>query len=86
MKKLKNNYNFGLHQILILFQLSLCLKKGLQTSMILKINYPENREQFEDKVAYLRALLIQETINRIEVPQTTKNIIKKEIIKNFSQL
>ena len=51
--------------------------------MILKINYPENREQFEDKVAYLRALLIQETINRLEVTQTTKNIIKKEI---FSQL
>ena len=54
--------------------------------MILKINYPENREQFEDKVAYLRALLIQETINRLEVTQTTKNIIKKEIIKFFSQL
>ena len=54
--------------------------------MILKINYPENREQFEDKVSYLRALLIQETINRLEVTPTTKNIIKKEIIKNFSQL
>ena len=54
--------------------------------MTLKINYPENTEQFEDKVAYLRALLIQETINRLEVTQTTKNIIKNEIIKNFSQL
>lgn len=51
--------------------------------MTLKINYPENREQFEDKVAYLRALLIQETINRLEENQTTKNIIKKKI---FSQL
>ena len=51
--------------------------------MTLKINYPENREQFEDKVAYLRALLIQETINRLEVNQTTKKLIKKEI---FSQL
>ena len=49
--------------------------------MTLKINYPKNIEQFEDKVAYLRALLIQETINRLEVTQTTKNIIKKEIIK-----
>ena len=54
--------------------------------MTLKINYPENREQFEENVAYLRALLIQETINRLEVPQTTKNIIKKEIYKIFSQL
>ena len=51
--------------------------------MTLKINYPENRKQFEDKVAYLRALLIQETINRLEVTQETKNIIKKKI---FSQL
>ena len=55
-------------------------------SMTLKINYPQNREQFEEKVAYLRALLIQETINRLEVTQTTKNTIKKEIIKIFSQL
>lgn len=54
--------------------------------MTLKINYPENREQFEDEVAYLRALLIQEKINRLETTQTTKNIIRTQIIKLFSQL
>lgn len=54
--------------------------------MTLKINYPEDNEQFEDKVAYLRAILIQETINQLEVTQETKNKIKNEIIKNFSQL
>lgn len=54
--------------------------------MTLKINYPDDREQFEDKVAYLRALLIQETINRLEVTSITKNTIRKEIIKIFSQL
>ena len=53
--------------------------------MTLKINYPEDKEQFEDKVAHLRALLIQETINRLEVTQTEKDTIKNEIIKkNFN--
>ena len=54
--------------------------------MTLKINDPEDKEQFEDKVAHLRALLIQETINRLEVTQTEKDTIKNEIIKIFSQL
>ncbi len=51
--------------------------------MTLKINYPEDKEQFEDKVAYLKALLIQEKINQLEVDQTTKNTIKNEIIKKL---
>ncbi len=54
--------------------------------MTLKINDPEDKEQFEDKVAHLRALLIQETINRLEVTRTERDMIKNEIIKIFSQL
>ena len=51
--------------------------------MILKINYPEDKNTFEDMVACLRALLIQETINNLEVSSEIKNIIKKEVIKKM---
>lgn len=54
--------------------------------MTLKINYPKEDGEFEDKVAYLRAFLIQETINRLEATPKTKNKIKWDIIKIFSQI
>ena len=51
--------------------------------MTLKINYPEDKTYFEDMVACLRALLIQETINNLEVGSDIKKIVKKEVIKKL---
>lgn len=51
--------------------------------MILKINYPEDKSNFEDMVACLRVLLIQETINNLEVSSDVKKIVKKEVIKKL---
>lgn len=51
--------------------------------MTLKINYPEDKTCFEDMVAYLRALLIQETINNLEVSHEIKKVVKKEVIKKL---
>lgn len=51
--------------------------------MTLKINYPEDKTDFEDMVACLRALLIQETINNLEVGYEIKKIVKKEVIKKL---
>lgn len=51
--------------------------------MTLKINYPEDKTDFEDMVACLKALLIQETINNLEVGYEIKKIVKKEVIKKL---
>ena len=51
--------------------------------MTLKINYPEDKTDFENMVACLRALLIQETINNLEVSSDVKKIVKKEVIKKL---
>ena len=51
--------------------------------MLLKIKETENKEEFENKVAHLKAKLIQEYINQLEVNVKTKNEIKKEVIKKL---
>ena len=51
--------------------------------MLLKIKENENKEEFENKVAHLKAKLIQEYINQLEVNVKTKNEIKKEVIKKL---
>ena len=51
--------------------------------MLLKIKETENKEEFENKVAHLKAILIQEYINQLEVNAKTKNEIKKEVIKEL---
>ena len=51
--------------------------------MTLKINYPEDKTDFENMVACLRALLILETINNLEVSSDVKKIVKKEVIKKL---
>lgn len=53
--------------------------------MLLKIKELENKIEFEDKVAYLKAILIQEYINQLQVSQKTRNRIKKEVIKELQK-
>ena len=51
--------------------------------MMLKINKAKDKNIFENKVAYLKAVLIQEYINKLLVSKEVKNKIKKEVIKRL---
>ena len=51
--------------------------------MLLKINDAKDKTKFEDKVAFFKAVLIQEYINHLKVSQEIKNKIKKEVIKKL---
>lgn len=51
--------------------------------MKLKINEAKDKEEFENKVAYLKAILIQEYINQLKVGQEIRKKIKKEVIKKL---
>lgn len=51
--------------------------------MVLKVKKSKDKRAFEKRVAYLKAILIQESINQLEVNQKIKNRIKKEVIKEL---
>lgn len=53
--------------------------------MLLKIKEAEDKIEFENKVAYLKAILIQESINQLPVSQKTRNTIKKQVIKKLQE-
>lgn len=53
--------------------------------MLLKIEEVKDKIEFENKVAFLKAVLIQEYINQLEVSQKTRNKIKKEVIKKLQK-
>ena len=44
---------------------------------------PKDEIEFENKVAYMKAILIQEYINQINVSQEIRNKIKKGVIKKL---
>ena len=51
--------------------------------MVIKIKEAEDKNKFEDKVAYLKAYLMQEYINKLDVNKETRIKIKKELIKKL---
>ncbi|MCI8759803.1 MAG: hypothetical protein HFJ34_01530 [Clostridia bacterium] len=53
--------------------------------MLLKMKEVQDKIEFEDKVAYLKAVLMQEYINQLQVSQKTKNKIKKEVIQKLQK-
>ncbi len=52
--------------------------------MLLKINKVTKEDEFENKVAHLKAILIQEYINQLDVNFETKCKVRKEVIKKLS--
>lgn len=50
---------------------------------MLKIKKVKNQIEFENKVAYFKAILMQEAINQLKVNPKIREKIKKEIIKKL---
>ena len=51
--------------------------------MLVFINEVKDKNGFEDKVAYLKALLINEYISKLNISKEMKNKVKKEVIKKL---
>ena len=51
--------------------------------MKIVVNEPKDKISFENKVAYLKALLIQKYISRLEVSNEIKSKIRSEVIKKL---
>ena len=54
--------------------------------MILEIERAKDEKQFENKVAKLKATLMQEYINKLSVDEKMKKKISKEIIKKLENI
>ena len=54
--------------------------------MKIVINEPKDKISFENKVAYLKALLIQEYISGLDVSKEIKNKIRSEVIKKLENM
>ena len=54
--------------------------------MLLEINKANNESEFENRVVWFKAMMIQEYINKLDVSQETKLKVKKEVIKKLGEL
>jgi hypothetical protein len=60
---------------------SYCEKIKKEKQQLLVVNKTNNIDIFEENMAWIRAILIQEYINKLSVKKNIKLRIKKEVIK-----